>query len=314
MNLLALDLGGTKTTAALVELSPAGDARILQRVTSPTPAREGAARVLENALELATSLADGRGRGHEPIRAVGVASAGVVDVHRGVVPHATDALPGWPGTDLVSAFSTRFGLPAVALNDVHAHGLGEARFGAGAGRGSILLVAIGTGIGGCLVVEGRPLFGARGVAGHLGHLTVPEADGVTCSCGRTGHLEGLASGPGIHALYLRRGGRAADAREIAQRAASGEKLATVVLRECGFATGRVLGGLMNAIDPEVVVLTGGVSQIGEPWLGAVREGITHDAMDAVAGTPVLPAHAGVEAALLGAAAFAQDELTRGEEV
>ena len=212
---IALDLGGTKTTAAVVEV---GDgARVLHRVTRPTPASEGAAAVLASALDLADRVVRDLQAAGVPGRpvAVGLASAGVVDAERGVVTHATDHLPGWPGTDLVAAFRERFGVPVRALNDVHAHGVGEALFGAGAGHASMLLVAVGTGIGGCHVIGGVPVLGATFSAGHVGHVPVPEATGVSCPCGRTGHLEGIASGPGIHAGFLAREGTAADTREIA---------------------------------------------------------------------------------------------------
>lgn len=295
---IALDLGGTKTTAALVEVT-AGHARVRHRGTRPTPARDGAAAVLASALALADEVVAQAGTA-APV-AVGIASAGVIDAFRGVVTHATDHLPGWPGTDLAGAFGERFGLPVAALNDVHAHGLGEALFGAGAGHRSMLLVAVGTGIGGCHVIDGAPVIGATYSAGHLGHVAVPEATGVPCPCGRVGHLEGIASGPGIHTGFLAREGFAADTREVAALAASGDAKAQAVIRGAGFATGRMIGGLLNVINPEVVVLTGGVAEIGELWLDAVRAGVAHDAMDVAAATALLPATVGVEAALLGAA-------------
>ena len=192
----------------------------------------------------------------------------------------------------------------ACLNDVHAHGLGEALFGAGAGHASMLLVAVGTGIGGCHVIDSSPVLGATFSAGHIGHVAVPEATGVPCPCGRIGHLEGIASGPGIHAGFLAREGVAADTREVAALAASGDQRATAVIRGAGHATGRVIGGLLNVLNPEIVVLTGGVAEIGDLWLDAVRGGVAHDAMDVVRGTALVPATAGVEAALLGAAHWA----------
>ena len=299
---VALDLGGTKTTAALVEVGGT-TARVLHRRTRPTPAADGAAAVLASAVSLAAAVvaeAVAESGTTTPV-AVGIASAGVIDPFRRVVTHATDHLPGWPGTDLAGAFSEQFGLPVAALNDVHAHGLGEALFGAGVGHTSMLLVAVGTGIGGCHVIDGVPVLGASFSAGHIGHIAVPEATGVPCPCGRIGHLEGIASGPGIHAGFLAREGVAADTREIAALAASGDARATAVIRGAGFATGRMIGGLLNVLNPEVVVLTGGVAEIGALWLDAVRAGVAHDAMDVAAATALLPATVGVEAALLGAA-------------
>lgn len=330
---LALDLGGTKIRAALVHGAEAGGRAVagadgrrgaeaggrpgsgadgrggaprLEHVAEvPTPASEGDEAILEAAAALGEQVRRGA-----PVRAVGLSSAGVVDSARGRVTHATDSLTGWAGTDLVTPLTARLGAPVSALNDVHAHALGEARFGIGAGRGSLLLVAVGTGIGGGHVVEGRVQSGAHGAGGHVGHVPVAEAEGVLCSCGRTGHLEGLASGPGIVRLAARLGADAslADGRALAAAAAAGDEVAREAYRLAGFATGRVIGGLLNVLDPEVVALTGGVHRAGPVWHEALAHGIAHDAMDVVADTPVLPASAGEHAALLGAAARALDAL------
>ncbi|GAA1484277.1 ROK family protein [Brachybacterium fresconis] len=309
---LALDLGGTKIRAALVTGAGGdGGARVssaprVERVaTVATPATEGAAAILDAALELAEQV-----RGGAAIRAVGISSAGVIDTARGAVTHATDALTGWAGTAIAPVVLERFAVPVSVLNDVHAHGLGEARFGVGRGRASLLLVAVGTGIGGCQVLDGSPVLGSRGAAGHIGHLAVPEAEGVPCPCGRTGHLEGLASGPGIVRLARRLGAdpAPADGHALARAARGGDRTACEAYRIAAVATGRTIGGLLNVLDAEVVALTGGVSEAESLWRDAVSEGIAHDAMDVVADTPVLAARAGNHAALLGAAARAEDAL------
>src|SRR5699024_8738537 len=257
---LALDIGGTSIAAALV-----GPGGIDEVATLATPAAAGPEAVIAAALEgseqvrgkprlralggpggigevatLATPAAAGpeaviaaalevseQVRGKPRLRAVGIASAGVIDTDRGRVTHATGSLTAWAGTDLAGPFAERFGVPVAVLNDVHAHGLGEARSGVGAGRSSMLLMAVGTGIGGCHVRDGEVILGARGAAGHIGHLPVPEAQGVPCPCGRSGHLEGLASGPGIVRLAARLGARdqhgrtPADGHALARAAAAG---------------------------------------------------------------------------------------------
>ncbi|MGP9680538.1 MULTISPECIES: ROK family protein [unclassified Brachybacterium] len=325
--ILALDLGGTKIRAALVHgagsSSGSGSSSAdevlpgpqVDRVdTVPTPARDGAEAILAAALELAERVCGGA-----RIAGIGISSAGVIDSARGQVTHATDSLSGWAGTDVAGPFAARFGVPVTVLNDVHAHGIGEARFGVGRGRGSLLLVAVGTGIGGCQVVGGAPVLGDHGAAGHIGHLAVPGAEGVPCPCGRVGHLEGLASGPGIVELARRlrsesdTGGEEpastiTDGHGLARAVLEGDAVALEAYRQAGFATGRVIGGLLNVLDVEVVALTGGVSEADGPWADALRQGIAQDAMDVVAATPVLPASAGTHAALLGAAASAHDVL------
>ncbi|AXK44412.1 ROK family protein [Brachybacterium saurashtrense] len=306
---LALDLGGTKIRAALVHDAAPGAAGAGPRLEGvaevPTPAAAGATAILGAALDLAERVRGGLG-----LRAVGLSSAGVIDGAAGTVTHATSSLNGWAGTDVRTPFAERFAVPVAVLNDVHAHGLGEARFGTGRGRSSLLLVAVGTGIGGALVVDGQILAGARGAAGHVGHLPVPEAEGVPCPCGRTGHLEGLASGPGIVHLAHRLGadGSLADGRALVAEAARADGPARRACRIAGRATGRAVGALANVLDPEAVALTGGVAEAGPLWHEAVAEGLALEAMDVVATLPVLPASAGSHAALLGAAARALDEL------
>ena len=307
--ILAADLGGTKITAGLVTAAGA----VLARHTVPTRADQGpdavvaavtAALVAVRADVAAGETVAGEVAAGAPV-AVGIGSAGVVDSATGRIISATDAIPGWAGTELAARVSEALGLDTQVLNDVHAHALGEATSGAGAGKSSLLLVAVGTGVGGAVVRDGVVATGARGVAGHVGHVAMPEAAGVPCTCGRSGHVEGLASGPGMLAAYRRAGGSAEDTREVVARAETGEDLAGQVLRTCSFAIGRMIGGLLNVTDPEVVVLSGGMAGAGELWWQGVHDGVAHEAIDLVAGTEVLPATAGPDAALLGAAHFAR---------
>jgi len=308
---LAADLGGTKITAGLVN----GGGEVLATRSVLTGAHQGSDAVISTLVEVLLAVrADAAAQTHlEAPSAVGIGSAGVVDSATGRIVSATDAIPGWAGTDLGTRVSEALDLPARVLNDVHAHALGEATAGAGAGRASLLLVAVGTGIGGGMVRGGLIDAGARGLAGHVGHVPMPEAAGVGCTCGRTGHVEGLASGPGMLAAYLRAGGQAADTREVVARAEAGEDLAAGVLRTCAIAVGRLIGGLLNVMDPDVAVLTGGMAGAGPLWWQGVHDGVAHEAIDLVAGTELLPAMAGPDAALLGAAKFGAVPLTATRE-
>lgn len=315
---LAVDIGGTKINAAVVVRGTVGPV-----ASGPTPAADGGSAVIAQVISVARE-AHTQARAQNlltagvDIGAVGVASAGVIDSATGSVRAATDAIRGWTGTHIAAPLRAEFEVPVRVLNDVHAHGLGEAVYGAGKSEASLLLVAVGTGVGGAFVTrtdngDHEVSVGVHGAAGHVGHVPVPEAQGVVCSCGRTGHLEGYASGPGIAAELTRRGVRAASTKEVAQLANDPDDprgaLALEVMRTAGFATGRVIGGLLNVLDPGVVALTGGVSTAsgfaGETWWEGLRAGAAHEAMDITHTTPILPAYAGNYAALLGAAAFAR---------
>ncbi|OEV02466.1 glucokinase, partial [Streptomyces oceani] len=151
-----MDLGGTKIAAGLVGT----DGRIRHSVSAPTPALQGPGAVLD---AVASAVAELTG---DDVRAVGVGGAGAIDARTGTVLSATDALPGWTGTRLTAELRQRTGLPVAVDNDVRAHALGEAWQGGAAGRSPVLFLAVGTGVGAALLVDGAPQRGARSVAGH----------------------------------------------------------------------------------------------------------------------------------------------------
>ncbi|MDO3702781.1 ROK family protein [Micromonospora sp. C28SCA-DRY-2] len=299
----ALDIGGTKTTAALVT----GRGELLDRATATTPGRAGAAAVLDTAAGLVEQLR-GRAAG-TPVRALGVGSAGVIDHRSGRVRSATDVLTGWAGTDLRGTLRRRLGLPVTVINDVHAHALGEARHGIAAGRETVLYLAVGTGVGASFVVGGTVLAGAHSAAGHAGHQPSPYAGSLRCTCGGQGHLEAIAAGPGLAAEYARRTGRpVADLRSVAARAEAGDEAAREVVALGGTAVGSALGGLVNLLDPDAVVVGGGVTGLGAPWWQALREAVRRETLPSLADVPVLASALGADAPLLGAASLAREAL------
>ncbi|MFF1883576.1 ROK family protein [Pseudarthrobacter sp. NPDC058196] len=306
MYAVGVDLGGTKTAAGVV--SAAGE--VLFSETIPTLNRDGGAAVLDATAALVTALV---GRAHKEglaVAGVGIGSAGVIDSARGVVVSATDAIRGWAGTALTAGLAARLDLPASsvrAVNDVHAHALGEAWTGAAAGTASSLLVAFGTGVGGSFVVDGRPVLGHRHAGGHVGHFASPLAyhGGVAlaCVCGGSGHVEAIASGPALLEAYLRLGGTAPvrDARGVFALARAGDTTAAKALHASAAAAGQAVGGLANILDPEIVVVSGGLADAGEPWWEPMRLALRAELLPALGDLPVVPAALGNAAALVGAA-------------
>lgn len=294
----ALDIGGTKTTAALVTAS----GEVVGRHTAPTPGRSGAAAVLDTAAGLVEKL---RADAPDVVRALGVGSAGVIDSGSGLVLSATDVLTGWAGTDLRGDLARRLGVPVTVVNDVHAHALGEARHGVAAGYDTVLYVAVGTGVGASFVLGDTVLAGAHSAAGHAGHQPSAYAGTLPCTCGGRGHLEAIAAGPALTAEYVRRTGRpVADLRAVAALAAGGDETARDVVRLGGTAVGSAVGGLVNVLDPAAVVIGGGVTGLGEPWWRAVRDAVPAETLPGLAGVPVLASTLGPDAPLLGAASLA----------
>nr|BFE56044.1 ROK family protein [Dactylosporangium thailandense] len=282
---LGIDIGGTKIAAALVYAD--GTTGPLHRV--PTPAREGPAAVLRAAAGLGRRVI-----GDAAVAGCGVGTAGAVDPH-GRISHATDSLPGWAGTDVRAALTEALGVTVLVRNDVHAMAVAEAAWGAAAGAGTALVVAVGTGIGGALVAGGSLLTGRLGLAGSIGHLPATASLGRRCGCGGVDHVEAYAAGPAIAADHARRAGLDTAPRlEDVPAGSPAIAFAAEIL-------GHGLAAAANLLDPDAIVLGGGVLGLGEPFRAAVLGALRAAALPGVAGVPVRSPALGPAAVLAGAA-------------
>lgn len=310
----AIDVGGTKVAGALVTYTGAGEPPTLSAQTSvPTEARKGGPQVLEKIVGLVARLADEAKASGVTLAGVGVGAAGVIDPASGNVRHAGGTMPGWSGLPLCTRLEEEFGLPVATLGDVQAHALGEARWGAARGAESCLCVGVGTGLGGAYVLGGKVLRGHRGAAGHIGHTLHPAAAGLTCSCGSTAHVETVTSGTAISAMYQGRSfGDELDPTRmgdtVSKRANEGEPEAIAVIEAAGRALGEAIGSWCNIFDPELVVLSGTVTQAGPLWHRALDEGFKTQALAPLWETPILYAALGGNAPLIGAAENLMDTL------
>ena len=271
--LIGVDVGGTKVLAG--EVTPEG--QVLRTATRRTPGRRVSVASLEDALTAAVlEVADGRA----PL-GVGLAAAGFVDAAGDRVMFAPH-LP-WAGEDVRRRLSQRWGAPVTLDNDANCAAYAESRLGAARGATSALMVTMGTGIGGALVLDGRVLRGANGMAGEFGHMQVVP-DGRACECGRQGCWEQYSSG---NALV-----RLARARVVVEptvltdlcqgqpdqltgpmvtaAAEDGDLVARQAFASVGDWLGVGLAGLVAAFDPEVVVVGGGVSAAGDRLLDPAR--------------------------------------------
>ncbi len=314
--LLALDYGGTKHSAALLRRGDhawAAHARIMS--PAGADATYDRATVLRMTREL---LAQVRGR----LVAVGVSFGGPVDARRGLV-RLSHHVPGWEDVPLAEELSRELGVPAAVDNDANVAALGEWRFGAGQGADSLLYITVSTGVGGGWVLGGRIWSGADGMAGEIGH-TIVRPGGMLCSCGKHGCVEAEACGPTIarKAVALlandAQSGRLlldlASSRpegvtgELVSRAAgAGDPLALAVLLDAASALGSGIAAAVNLINPERVVLGGGVTKSGEQWWARVRETARAEALPQ-ARVNIVPAAMSDDVPLWGAAALAEDLL------
>ena len=285
---VGVDIGGTKIAAGLV----GPDGTLVDRHTEPTPQDRGAAGV-RSAIEHAVRAV---AAGH-PIDAVGVGTGGVVDTAAGVIVSATDLLPDWRGTPVGPHLADRLGVPVQVDNDVNALAAGEL---ADAGPGTSLYVGIGTGIGGAVVIDGALRHGSHHTAGGIGHVPVGTDRTRLCSCGRPGHLEAVASGPGIADDY-RAGLR--ELRVVASAADAGEARAAAAIETAAGILGRTIAGVVNVLDADRVVVGGGVAALGDRLFGPLNAAFAVELMPPLAALRVRPSSLGPDASVLGAAAL-----------
>jgi len=296
---IGVDLGGTKMAVALVT----ADGVVSHLMVEPTPARSGPARVIADLVALVGRV---RARAEQPVGWIGVAAAGAVDPATGTIVGATDAISDWAGTRLAEALRRELllaeSVPVIVNNDVDAHAIGESWMGAARLATSLLMVTVGTGIGGAIVVDGVPRRGAHHRSGDIGHIPVAEAQGVRCSCGRLGHVEGVGSGPGLRRLYLALGGndRAVDARAVVERARNDDPIAVLAVATSARAVGRAIAGAVATLDPLVVVVGGGLGLSGEPWWSAMEGSLRAELVDGLAGLQVMPSALGDVSGVIGA--------------
>lgn len=248
---IGLDLGGTKTEGIVMDAG----GRILARERRPTPAAAGYDAILATVCALVTDL---EARAGERCR-VGIGTPGALSVDSGCLKNSnTVCLNGRPLKADLERLLTR---EVRIANDANCFALSEALDGAGRGAPVVFGVILGTGVGGGIVVDGRLLEGAQHIAGEWGH-NVLEPAGPPCYCGKRGCVETLLSGPGLAADYRRHGGDPAlDARAVVARAAAGDAHAEAALQRYLERLGRALSVVVNILDPHVIVLGGGLSNI-----------------------------------------------------
>lgn len=303
--LVGIDLGGTKIAAGLVDRTGI----VLHRMSLPTP-REGRDAVISALVETVVELA---GRSPRPVAAVGIGAPGVVDREAGRVRSATATLPGWGDTSLRDEMQRRTGLPVAVDNDVRVMALGELLYGAGRDCPDILFVSVGTGLGGALVSAGRVLTGPHHCAGSFAHLLVSERGHIPCGCGRFDHVEAVVSGPAIVAAYAAHAQKegacrppASSGEEVVHRASAGDDVAKWCVEHAGSVLGRVLAGLLAAVDASVVVVGGGMAGAGPMFLGPLRSALHGEGLEPLQTVPVMAAALGGDGPLIGAAVRASE--------
>jgi glucokinase len=306
---LALDIGGTKLAAGVVDAS----GHVHSFVVAPSEAARGPKPGLERLFDLGRKAVDVSGVGWADIGAVGIGCGGPLDAERGVLlspPH----LPGWRDVPVTALAEQAYERPAVLENDGTAAAAGEHRYGAGAGARNMVYLTISTGVGGGVVLDGKLYRGSTGNGSELGHITIDWNGRVCRGCGRRGCLEAYVSGTSI-AERAREAGLdgASSAPEVAAAAEAGDPVAEAVWEETVAALASGMTSIVNVFEPDVVVVGGGVSRSGEQLLGPVRARVVADAMGgAGALVRIVESALGEQVGVVGAAAIVYDGVGRGD--
>jgi len=305
-----VDLGGTTIHIGLV--TPDGE--IIAKSSCHSEIEKGSAHVLNTIAEVIHELISNT-NGQLTVLALGIGTAGKVDIHRGVLIEATN-FPNWQNVPLSVELSKHLKMPVFVDNDANVAAIGEHAYGAGRGASEMLMVTLGTGVGGGLILRGKIYRGADGVAGEFGH-TIIQYDGPVCGCGRRGCVEAFVGIKGI--LQILQGKLASNRnsllrkieagkitpKEISDAANQGDEVAIEVFHDAGTYLGIALGNVANLLNIERVVVSGGVAKAGEWILRPARESLIKTALRVPGETiRIVPSTLGDRAGMLGAARLA----------
>ncbi len=316
-----IDLGGTKILVLIADAQ--GNVRGDSRVR--TPAAQGPEAVIARIVQSVREAAEKAGVDAKSIRAAGVSAPGPIDSEEGVITDPPN-LPGWHNVPLARILRERLGVPSLLENDANCQGVAEHQFGAGRGYKHMLFVTISTGIGGGVIIDDELYIGASGAAGEVGHIGVSTDINRVCGAGHPGCLEAYASGTAIAARAremiaaggLIRTARLAEhnpplnAETVYLAGQQGEQEATAIIESAGRYLGIGLASMINAFNPQAIVIGGGLSNMGETILGpAVETARTRSFAQSFMDVRIVEGELGERAAALGAIAVARNRVAKG---
>lgn len=305
---IGVDVGGTNIKIALVGIS--GDISYSNSI--PTRAEMGYEYTISAMKQAIHDLMNATNTTKEDIEGIGFGFPGQIDYKNGIVRNAPN-IPGWVEVPIAETMEKEFGIPTRVDNDVRCAALGELNFGAGKGCENLICITVGTGIGSGLIVNGKLVRGASNAAGEIGHIKLELEGGPLCGCGDYGCLEAFASGPAIVAMaeeYIK-GGKSTKYRElsngeitpyiVSEAAKQGDAVAKRIFTIMGEYIGTGLASVVNLLNPEKIIIGGGVADAGEILLNPIKETIVKRAMSISGSTvQVVPAQLGNTAGVIGA--------------
>ena len=315
---LGIDLGGTKILTAVADTQ----GKILSRDHSITPAKEGQQAVVKSIMESVGRALDQAHIAAADLTAIGIGAPGLSNSETGIL-FTYPNLPGWKDVPLRDIIEKELGRKAFLINDANAAAVGELYFGAGRGARNFIYITVSTGIGGGIIIDGKIYTGSSGTAGELGHMVIKDK-GPVCNCGNRGCWETLASGTALARearLMIKEGAATSiskyangdiekiNAEAIHEAAQAGDKLANELIARTAYYLGVGLANLINIFNPEVIVIGGGLSNIGDMLLEPAFEEARHRAFtQAYQAVRFARAELGRNSGVLGAAVFALEQI------
>ncbi|MFA5339020.1 MAG: ROK family protein [Candidatus Omnitrophota bacterium] len=285
-----MDIGGTNIRFGIID----GRGKVIARYRMPTLKEQGKDEVIRRLLDAAAGLIEKSG---VKVKAIGAGCPGPLDSKKGIILSPPN-LPDWRRVPLKKIIERKFRLPVSVENDANCAGLGEAVRGAGRKASSMVLLTLGTGIGSAIVLDGKLWTGKGGFASELGHVSI-DINGPKCGCGNRGCLEMYASATAV----VRRMKKAdMTAEQIYDAARKGDKLARKIVDETAVYLGAAIANIINALDPEVIVLAGGMANAGKIFFNKIGKAAKERALkEASKGVRIVPAELGDDAGIIGVA-------------
>ena len=312
---ISVDLGGTTIRAALAQT----DGRLLNVVKIPTRAETGLEAVTDR---VEAAIRQAAGEAWAEVRGIGIIAPGPLDPWEGVIIQAPN-LPGWENVPLKAMFETSLKRPVHIGNDANLAALAEQQFGVGQGLKDLIYLTVSTGIGGGIIIDDHVLLGAHGLGGEVGHMVV-DPQGPMCNCGTRGCLEAVASGTGIaraarqrmteslgRGIVERAGSPdAITARAVGQAAIAGDALAIALIQEAAEWIGLGIVSLMRLFNPQIVIVGGGVSQVGDLFFDRIQQTVQANLLRPYwEDCPIVPVSLGDDVGLLGTVALLNRQLS-----
>jgi glucokinase len=312
---IGIDIGGTNTKLGVINRS----GEVMHRLVIPTEEAKGGEHLMAKLIAASRQLLAESKQSLSGFAGIGIGSPGLIDVEKGTVADCPGKIPGWTGMPVARRMSLALGLPASVDNDVKVIARGEGWMGAGKGAKHFVCFALGTGIGGGIVIDGKLYHGAGYCSAMVGHIVV-EPNGPRCICGGRGCLECYASGPSIAAeaaSHIMRGVETSmeelaegdisriDASLVFQAAEAGDQVAREIVERAGFYLGIAVVTVIHLLNPERVIIGGGVARGGKLLLEPVRRVVKQRAWQRRGfKVEILPSELGDDAGIFGAAALA----------